>query len=137
MSYVLAGNKFYDSEAILAEIKEKYQFKIVKDITKGSKRDDTLVYQIIQDVEVLKEDFLLEEVGPIEEEDLVDELMNLADEKVSLIEGIIPDEFICYSYSYYYDEGLGEIKCIFIALDKKVGDLRLMDIAERILRSVD
>ncbi len=137
MSYVIAGNKCFDSEEILKQIKEKYHFKLVKDLTKGSKRDDTLIYQITQNVMELKEDLLQDDLGPLEEEDLVEELMALADEKVSVIEGIIPSEFICYSYSYYYDEGLEEIKCIFIALDKKVGDMRLMDIAERILRSVD
>ncbi|MBM7614698.1 hypothetical protein [Alkaliphilus hydrothermalis] len=137
MSYVLVENKMYDSEEILNRIKEKHPFKVVKDITKGSKRDDTLVYQIIHDVVHLKEEILLDTTEPIEQEDLVEELMNLADEKVAMIEDLLSGAFICYSYSYHYDDGLEEIKSIFIACDESVGDLRLSDIAERILKSID
>ncbi len=137
MSYVMVSNKVIDSQELLQKINEKYSFKIVKDITKGSKRDDTLVYQIIQDVHHLKEEILLDAVEPIEQEDLVEELMSLADEKVSRIEAVMPEEFICYSYSYHYDDGLEEIKSIFIAVDEAVGEQRLSDIADRILRSID
>ena len=137
MSYVVAGSRFFDSGELLKQIQEKYPFKGIRDITKGSKRDDTLIYQIIQDAAELKEELLLDDLGPIEAEDLVEELMALGDEKVAMIGTLIPEEFLCYSYSYYYDEALEEIKCIFVALDKNVGELRLMDVAERILRSID
>ncbi|WP_026478090.1 hypothetical protein [Alkaliphilus transvaalensis] len=137
MSYVLAGNKMFDSQEILNKIKEKYTFKMIKDISGGSKRDDTLVYQVIQDVGNLKEEILIDSVEPIEQEDLVDELMNLADEKISLIEEVIPEVFKSYGYSYHYDADQEEIKSLFIAVDQSVGDLRLSDIADRILRSID
>lgn len=137
MSYVVAGNKFFDSEEILKKIQEQFTFKGVRDITKGSKRDDTLIYQIIQDAAQLKEELLQEQLEPMEGEEWAEEIMALGDEKVSMIEAVIPEEFLCYSYSYYYDEALEELKCIFVALDKNVGELRLMDVAERILRSID
>lgn len=138
MSYVVIGNKFLDSEELFKKIKEGTDFKKVKDLTKGSKREDTLVFQIIQDVNKLKKELDLEGQGiDVDEEELIEELMSLADEYAYTIEELIPEDTICYIYSYHYDEGLEEIRTIVVAADEAIGSLRLRDIAERILRSVD
>lgn len=138
MSYIVIGDHFVDSEEISNKIKEKTQFKRVKDLTKGSKREDTLVFQILQDVKELKKELDLEGQGiDAEEEELIEELMSLADEKAYIIEEFMPEDTICYVYSYHYDEGLEEIRTILVAADEVIGGLRLREIAERILRSVD
>lgn len=138
MSYVVIGNKVVDSKEILEKIQENFLFKNIKDLTRGSKRDDTLVYQVIHDINQLKGEIQLEGAGvEIDNEEMIDELMNLADEHTSFIEDVIPENCLSYVYSYHYDEGLQEIKTIFIAVDDEVGELRLRDISERILRSVD
>ncbi|ABR46279.1 conserved hypothetical protein [Alkaliphilus metalliredigens QYMF] len=138
MSYVLVKEKMIDSEEILKSIEEEFSFKKIKDITSGSKRDDTLIYQIIHDVKQLKKEIEAEgEMGQTEEEELIEELMSVADEKVVIIEEVIPEGLIAYGYSYHYDEGLEEIKSIFIASDESIGELRLRDIADRVLRSID
>lgn len=138
MSYIVIADKFVDSEEVLHEIKENIKFKKICDITKGSKREDTLIFQITQDVNQLKIELDLEGQGiEADEDSLIEELMSLADEKVYMIEELIPEKMICYVYSYHYDEGLEEIKTIFLATDQAVGELRLRDVAERILRSID
>jgi len=138
MSYIVIGDNFVDSEEILKKIKENTQFKKAKDLTKGSKREDTLVFQIIQDVNELKKELDLEGQGiSADEEELIEELMSLADETAYMVEEFIPEEAICYVYSYHYDEGLEEIRTIVVAADGTIGGLRLRDVAERILRSVD
>jgi len=97
-----------------------------------------LVYQILQDTKTMKEDIDLENIGEsLTEEELAEEFMAVADENVLLIEDIIPEGFICHGYSYHYDEGLDEIKSIFLAVDEAVGEKKLMDIINRILNSVD
>lgn len=138
MSYVVAGDKIYDSNEILREIKEAISFKNIKDISAGSKREDTLIYHLLLDAEELKGQ-LLEELDTtgLEEEELISELLILADERVALIEEYIPEDFISYGYSYHFDEGNNEIKAIFVAVDEIVGELRLKDVSERILRSLD
>lgn len=138
MAYVVIGDHFVDSEEVLKTILKGTEFKKVKDLTKGSKREDTLVFQIIQDVNQLKEELNIEENGiAIDDEELVEELMSLADEIAYNIEEFLPDEVVCYVYSYHYDEGLGEIRTIVVAASEEIGGLRLRDVAERILRSVD
>lgn len=138
MSYIVMGDNFVDSEEVLKEIEENIKFKKVSDLTRGSKREDTLIFQIVQDVNQLKIELDLEGQGiEIEEDELVEELMNLADEKAYMVEEFVPEDAICYVYSYHYDEGLEEIRTIVVAADEAIGELRLRDVAERILRSVD
>ncbi|SCX81099.1 hypothetical protein [Alkaliphilus peptidifermentans] len=137
MSYIVVGNEVIDSQEFYTKIKENYHFKRVKDLTKGAKREDTLIYQIFHDINQLKEELDIDNIKDLSEEELIDELMELADEKVAVIEDIMPATMLCYSYSYHYDEAEDEIKTIFITVDKIVGELRLSDIAERILRSID
>lgn len=138
MAYIVIGDHFIDSEEVLKKIKENTQFKMVKDLTKGSKREDTLIFQIIQDVNQLKLELDLEgQAIDVNEEELIEELMSLADETAYIVEDFIPEDAICYVYSYHYDEGSEEIKTIVVAADEVIGRLRLRDVAERVLRSVD
>lgn len=139
MSYVIVGdNIVVDSEEILKKIKEEFKFKEIKDITKASNRDDTLIYQVIQEVERIKEEIDLENLGEtLTEEELVEELMAIADENILCVEDIIPEGFISHGYSYRYDEGLDEIKSVFVAIDEVVGEKKLMDVVNRILNSID
>lgn len=138
MSYIVIGDNFVDSEEVLTKIKENTSFKRIKDLTKGSKREDTLVFQVLQDVKELKKELDLEGQGiEADEEEQIEELLSLADEKAYTIEELMPEDAICYVYSYHYDEGLEEIRTIVVAADEAIGGLRLRDITERILRSVD
>ena len=138
MAYIVIGDNFIDSEDVLKRIKENTNFKKVKDLTKGSKREDTLVFQIIQDINELKKELNLENQGiDSDEEELIEELMSFADETAYFVEEFMPEDAVCYVYSYHYDEGLEEIRTIVVAADEGIGGLRLRDVAERILRSVD
>lgn len=138
VSYVNIGDKIYDSQEILGKIKEEFGFKEVKDLTGGSKRDDTLVYKIILDAEVLKNEIEVDlDIEGIEDDEMVEELMTSSDEHVMLIEDIIPEEFIGYAYTYKYDSDMKEVKSIFVAIDETKGESKLKEITERILKSVD
>ncbi|NLM04108.1 MAG: hypothetical protein GX214_03720 [Clostridiales bacterium] len=137
MSYIVIGdNIVIDSNEVLKTIEAEFDFKEVKNITKGSNRDDTLIYQVTHDINPIKEE--IESLGEtLSEEELVEELMATTDEYTMYIEDVMPEGLICHGYSYHYDEGLGEIKSIFVAMDEQVGEKRLIDIVNRILKSVD
>lgn len=137
MSYVVVGSKVIDSQQILDKIEKELNFKGVKDITKGSKREDTIIFQVYHHINALKDEIDAEELGQMTNEEIIDELMELADEKTSIIEEYIPRNMLAFSYSYYFDEAEERIKSVFIAVDEEVGEPRLRDIAERILRSID
>ncbi|AOY75440.1 hypothetical protein [Clostridium formicaceticum] len=138
MSYVVVGDKIIDSEEILKDIVREFEFKEVKDLSKGSKREDTLIYKIVQEEDDLKEQLVLQEMEEnLTTEEFIEELMALADENIVFIEDVIPEGFICYGYSYHYDEGLKEVKSIFVAIDENVGEKKLKEVVNRVLTSVD
>ena len=75
--YIVFGNEIINSSEIKDIIENNSDFNVEKDLTKGSKREDTLAYQISIDVallnEVIKESY---ELDSIDEEELFDEYMN-------------------------------------------------------------
>lgn len=138
MSYVVVGDRFINSEEILIEIMNEFEFKEVRDLTRSAKREDTLVYQIIQEESALISQIDFEtEMETLPKEEFVEELMAIADENLVFIEDILPEGFLCYGYSYYYDEDLREIKSIFVAIDEAAGEKKLKDVVNRILKSID
>ena len=48
--YIVFGNEIIDSSEIKDIIENNSDFNVEKDLTKGSKREDTLAYQISIDV---------------------------------------------------------------------------------------
>ncbi|QUH25393.1 hypothetical protein [Serpentinicella alkaliphila] len=138
MSFVMVGDTVYDSKEILKDIKNEFEFQEIKDLTSSSKRDDTLVYQIYLDANVLKDEIESDmDVEGIDDSELVEELLTSCDEQIMLIEDFIPEDFIGYAYTYNYDKDMDILKAVFIAADKKLGESKLKEIAERILKSLD
>ena len=45
--YIVFGNEIIDSSEIKDIIENNSDFNVEKDLTKGSKREDTLAYQIL------------------------------------------------------------------------------------------
>ena len=79
--YIVFGNEIIDSSEIKMAIEDNSNFIVEKDMTKGTKREDTLAYQISISInelnDIIKENYELEE---LESEDLFDEYMTLEDE---------------------------------------------------------
>ena len=53
--YIVFGNEIIDSSEIKDIIENNSDFNVEKDLTKGSKREDTLAYQISINVDLLNE----------------------------------------------------------------------------------
>ena len=53
--YILFGNEIVDSEEIKSLIENESPFRVDKDLSKGSKREDTIAFQISVDIEELNE----------------------------------------------------------------------------------
>ena len=72
--YIVFGNEIIDSSEIKDIIEGNSDFKVEKDLTKGSKREDTLAYQVSISIELLneiiKENYALDS---LDEEELFDE----------------------------------------------------------------
>lgn len=136
--YIVFGNEIIDSSEVADIIEGNSNFIVEKDLTKGSKREDTLAYQISIDIEelnkVLKDDFELEE---IDSENLFDEYMTLADELAMELEEYMPEDVIINARAYKWDNSDNSIKVVIAMAHIELGELKLSDITKRLLTQVD
>ena len=116
--YIVFGNEIIDSSEIKDIIENNSDFNVEKDLTKGSKREDTLAYQISIDVallnEVIKESYEL---------DSIDEYM--------------PEDVIINARAYKWDNSDNTIKLVLAMAHLELGELKLSDITRRLLTQVD
>ena len=99
--YVIFGTEIVDSEEIKEIIRENSDFIVEKDMSKATKREDIVAYQLSISIDTLKqyveEDFELDQV---EDEELFDELMTMADETAMELEEVMPPESIVNARAY-------------------------------------
>ena len=109
--YIVFGNEIIDSSEIKDIIENNSDFNVEKDLTKGSKREDTLAYQISIDVallnEVIKESY---ELDSIDEEELFDEYMTLSDELAMELEEYMPEQLSEEELNKIIDKVFLEVK---------------------------
>ena len=137
---LLVKKVFKESVKLVIEdiIENNSDFNVEKDLTKGSKREDTLAYQISIDVallnEVIKESY---ELDSIDEEELFDEYMTLSDELAMELEEYMPEDVIINARAYKWDNSDNTIKLVLAMAHLELGELKLSDITRRLLTQVD
>ena len=135
--YIVFGNEIIDSSEIKDIIENNSDFNVEKDLTKGSKREDTLAYQISIDVallnEVIKESYELDRI----DEELFDEYMTLSDELAMELEEYMPEDIIINARAYKWDNSDNTIKLVLAMAHLELGELKLSDITRRLLTQVE
>ncbi|MGL5692958.1 MAG: hypothetical protein ACRCXA_02710 [Peptostreptococcaceae bacterium] len=136
--YVIFGNEIVDSEEIKEIILDNSDFVVEKDLSKGTKREDVVAYQLSISIDVLKK-YLEEEhdLELIDEEDLFDELMSIADEAAMELEEVMPEESVINARAYKWDNSDNAIKVIIAVCNEELGELKLSDVTKRLLTQVD
>jgi hypothetical protein len=136
--YIVFGNEIIDSGEIKIAIEENSSFIVEKDMTKGTKREDALAYQISISInelnEIIKESYQIED---LESEDLFDEYMTLSDELAMQLEEIMPEEVIMNARAYKWDNSDDTIKVVIAMGHIELGELKLSDITKRLLSQTD
>jgi len=136
--YVIFGNQIVDSEEIKDIIKNNSEFIVETDMSKATKREDVIAYQLSISIDTLKqyieEDFGLESM---KEEDLFDELMTMADEVAMELEELMPEESIVNARAYKWDNSDNAIKVIIAICNEELGELKLSDVTKRLLSQID
>ena len=136
--YVIFGTEIVDSEELKDIIISNSDFVVEKDLSKGTKREDVVAYQVSISIDTLKkyieEDYGLDEV---EDEELFDELMSMADEAAMELEEVMPPESILNARAYKWDNSDNAIKVIISICNEELGELKLSDVTKRILTQVD
>ena len=136
--YIVFGNEIIDSEEIKAIIEDESPFRVDKDMSKGSKREDTLAYQVSISIEelnnILKEEY---EIDEMDSEELFDEYMILTDEIGVELEELMPEGAILNARSYKLDNSEDVIRAVIVVAHEELGEMKLMDITKRLLTQAD
>ncbi|MDO4720185.1 MAG: hypothetical protein Q4A78_05945 [Peptostreptococcaceae bacterium] len=130
--YQLLEDQVYDSREIAAKIESGTPFALREDMTKRTKRDDALAFKLAISVDALRE-------APryIEEEELIDKLMNLADAKAKeALEKMKVGSVVWDSYAYRYDEVRHEILVVAALMGVSNARRKLPDLMKRLLSQV-
>ncbi|KZL91286.1 hypothetical protein [Clostridium magnum] len=136
--YVAFGNQIVDSKDIKEIIETNSEFKVVKDMSKGSKREDILAFNLSVDVNTLKS-IMEEEYNETEltEDDLFEEYLTLAEDAATDIEEYIPSGAILDIRAYKWDQSDNDIKLVIAIAHEDVGEAKLRDIMRRLITQVE
>lgn len=136
--YVVFGDEIIDSEEIKVAIEENSDFIVEKDLTKGTKREDALAYQVSIKIDVLNEKIKQDyELDDIDTEDLFDEYITLADELAMDLEEIMPEDAVMNARAYKLDNTEYAIKAVIAIGHLELGEAKVSDVARRLLSQVD
>lgn len=136
--YVAFGNRVVDSKDFIKLVEDNSNFKVLKDMTKGSKREDIVALNISISANILKE--ILEDdyaVSELSEDELFDELLGLAEELGTDLEEFMPEDSILNIESYKWDESDNDIRCILILVHDDFSQGKLKDLSKRLKTQVE
>ncbi|MBZ9622588.1 hypothetical protein G9F71_006955 [Clostridium sp. FP2] len=136
--YVEFNNKIVDSEDIKNIIEKNTEFKVVKDMSKGTKREDTLAFNLSVDINTLND--LMEEecdLNELTEDELFEEYLSLAEEIAMDIEEYVPEGAIMDIKSYKWDKSDNAIKLIIIIAPEDMYEVKLRDIMKKLITQVE
>ncbi|MBU3129349.1 hypothetical protein [Clostridium tagluense] len=136
--YVEFNNKIVASEDIKNIIEKNTEFKVLKDMSKGSKREDILAFNLSVDINTLN-DLMEEEVdlNELTEDDLFEEYLSLAEEIAMDIEEYVPEGAIMDIKSYKWDKSDNAIKLIIIIAPEDLYEVKLRDIMKKLITQVE
>lgn len=136
--YTVFGNKIVDSKDMKETIEKNSEFKVIKDMSKGTKRDDILAYNLSVNIDILNEimedDYNIEELT---EDELFGEYLSLAEEIATDLEEQVPEEGILDVRAYKWDQSDNDIKLVVAMAHEEVGEVKLRDIMKRLITQVE
>lgn len=136
--YIVFGNNIIDSKEIRELIEAKTKFKVVKDMSKGSKREDILAFNLSININVLNQIIQDEySIDELTEEELFEKHLTLAEELAADIEEHISEEAIFDIKAYKWDQSDNDIKLVMVVAHEELGLLKLRDVMRRLLKQVE
>ena len=136
--YIAFGNEIMDSEEMKEKIEKNSEFKVIKDMSKGSKREDILAFNLSVEVnilnEIMEDEYNLDELT---EDDLFEEYLTLAEEIATDIEEHIPEEALLDIRGYKWDKSDNSIKLVMAIAHEELGEGKLKDVMRRLITQVE
>lgn len=135
--YIVFGNKIMDTTEMKECIEENTAFKVIKDMSKGTKREDVCAFNLSINVEVLKEELEGFDIEGLDEDALFDEYLAVAEESVMEIEEYLPEESKVRFVTYKWDLSDNDIKGIIVIGNEEISDVKMSDVLRRLLTQVE
>ena len=136
--YIAFGRRVVDTEEIKNEIEKNTEFKVLKDMSKGTKREDTFAYNLSVSIdilnEIIKDDYNIDDLS---EDDLFDEYMSLAEELATDMEEILPEESLIDVKAYKWDLSDNDIRVVLAGVNEETGEGKLKDVMRRLITQLE
>lgn len=136
--YIAFGNRVVDSNDFKKLIEEETDFTVIKDMSKGSKREDIVAFNMSISIDDLNE--IINEsndVSELTEDELFEEYMSLAQELFVEVEEILPEDSIVEFAAYKWDLSDNDVKAVLVVAHDSLGDNKLRDVLKRLLKQVE
>ncbi len=136
--YVAFGRKVVDTEEVKNEIENNTEFKIIKDMSKGTKREDTIAFNLSIDIDtlngIIEDDYSIEGLN---EDELFEEYISLSEELATDMEDILPEEAIMDMKAYKWEPSDNDIKLVIAVTHEDTGEGKLKDVMRRLLTQLE
>ncbi|MDV4149641.1 hypothetical protein R0131_02220 [Clostridium sp. AL.422] len=136
--YIAFGRKVVDTEEIKEKIEKNSEFKVLKDMSKGTKREDTFAYNLSVSIDILNEiirdDYNIDDLN---EDELFDEYMSLSEELATDMEELLPEESIIDVKAYKWDLSENDIRVVIAGVNEEVGEGKLKDVMRRLITQLE
>ncbi|CUP77388.1 hypothetical protein [Clostridium baratii] len=135
--YIVFGNKIMDTTEMKERIEENTAFKVIKDMSKGTKREDVCAFNLSINIEALKEELEGFDIEGLDEDTLFDEYLAVSEEASMEIEEYLPEESKIRFVSYKWDLSDNDIKGIIVIGNEEISDVKMSDVLRRLLTQVE
>lgn len=136
--YIAFGRKVVDTEEVKNEIETNTEFKVIKDMSKGTKREDMLAFNLSIGIDtlngIIEENYSIENLS---EDELFDEYISLSEELATDMEDILPDESIMDIKAYKWDISDNDIKLVIAITHEEIGEGKLKDVMRRLITQLE
>ena len=134
--YIVFGNRVVDSNDFKKIIESKTNFKVIKDMSKGSKREDVVAFNLSIGIDTLNLE-IEDDLSLLNEDDLFEELMAITEELGYQIEEYLPVDSIIKFQAYKWEPSDNDIKSVLLIAQECMNERKLNDILKRLLTQVE
>lgn len=135
--YIVFGNEIMDTKDIKKTIEDNTEFKVLKDMSKGTKREDLAAYNLSISIDALNEELEGIEIDSLTEDELFEEYLATAEEASMEIEEFLPEDSKMRFLPYSWDRSFEEVRGIILIGSSEIKDVKMMDILKRLLTQAE
>jgi hypothetical protein len=136
--YVEFNNQMIESNEIKGIIDKNTEFKVVKDMSKGTKRDDVLAFNLSIKINYLN-DLMKNKcnLDDLTEDELFEKYLLLSEETARDIKEYVPDGAVLDIKAYKWNKSDNCIKLIIIIATEDTTELKLKDTMRKLITQIE